>query len=293
MKFMTYRVKATLASLFVPIALAGCGSGSGADVQQIPSTTTPQVSNYTGPAPATQDVQNFKLAVWDNLIPNNRCGQCHNESQSPRFVRADDINLAFDTANTLVDLTEPSQSIIVNKVRSGHNCWLTDDNACADIIESYVANWAGDSLAGGSESIQLTAPTQKDPGASKNFPESTGVFSSTVYPLLTTYCSDCHSDAATLAQQPYFASANIDTAYEAVKTKIDLLTPSSSRLVLRLGGEFHNCWSNCSTNAMEMDTKITAMAAAIDVTEVDADLVTSMALSLPDGISLYRVTLTG
>ena len=172
----------------------------------------------------------------------------------------------------------------MNQVRSGHNCWLTDDNACADIIESYIANWAGDSLAGASESIQLTAPTQKDPGASKNFPASTGVFSSTVYPLLTNYCSNCHSDSAAVAQQPYFASANIDTAYEAVQTKIDLLTPSSSRLVLRLGGEFHNCWSNCSSNAMEMDSAITAMAAAIDVTEVDADLVTSMALTLPDGI---------
>ncbi len=285
MKFITHRRRATFATtLILSLALSGCGAGSGAEVQQIASSSTPEVSNYNGPAPATQDVQNFRLAVWDNLVPNNRCGQCHNESQSPRFVRADDINLAFDSANTLVDLTEPSQSLIVNQVRGGHNCWLTDDNACADIIESYVANWAGDSIGGGIKSIQLTAPVQKDPGASKNFPSSPVDFSSTVYPLLTSYCAECHSDSATVPQQPYFASANVDTAYEAVKTKIDLIQPSSSRLVLRLGGEFHNCWSNCSTNAMEMDNAITSMADAIDVTEVDADLVTSMALSLPDGI---------
>ena len=265
-------------------SLSGCGAGSGAEVQEFASSSTPQVSSYTGPAPATADVQNFRLAVWDNLVPNNRCGQCHNESQSPRFVRADDINLAFDIANPLVDLAEPANSLLVNQVRNGHNCWLTDANACGDIIESFIANWAGDSLGGTGTNVQLTAPTLKNPSASKNFPPTTSEFSNTVYPLLTTYCSDCHSDAANTPQQPYFASANIDTAYEAVKTKIDLVTPSSSRLVLRLGGEFHNCWSNCSANAMEMDNAITAMAADIDVTEVDPDLVTSMALSLPDGI---------
>jgi len=282
---MTYRINSALIGLAILFSLSACGSGSGASVEQITSSSTPEVSNYSGPAPATADAQNFKLAVWDNLIPNNRCGQCHNESQSPRFVRADDINLAFDTANGLVDLADPSKSLLANKVRSGHNCWLTDANACADIIESYIANWAGDTIGGNGKSIQLTAPVEKTPGASKNFPLSAGDFSSTVYPLLTDYCSDCHSDAATLPQQPYFASGNLDTAYEAVQTKIDLITPSSSRLVLRLGGEFHNCWSNCSANAMEMDNAIAAMAAGIDVTEVDADLVTSMALSLPDGIA--------
>ena len=273
-----------LALLTVSSLISACGSGSGASVSEIAPSSTPEVSNYSGPAPATADVQNFRLAVWDNLVPNNRCGSCHNDSQTPRFVRADDINIAFDTANTLVDLSDPSKSLLVNKVRGGHNCWLTDANACADIIVSYLNNWAGDSLAGAGNSVTLTAPALFKPSASKNFPDTSAEFSSTVYPLLTTYCADCHSDTSPTPQQPYFASTDVDTAYQAAKTKMDLATPSSSRFVLRLGSEFHNCWNNCSSNAMEMDNAITALAIDIEATEVDPDLLTSMALSLPDGI---------
>ena len=272
------------ALLLLGSLVSACGSGSGAAVTEIASSSTPNVSNYTGPAPATADVQNFRLAVWDNLVPNNRCGACHNDSQSPRFVRSDDINLAYDAANTVVNLTDPANSRMVTIVRGGHNCWLTDDNACADIIQGYVSDWAGEALNSSGTSITLTAPSLKAPGASKNFPESSADFGSTVYPLLTTYCSDCHSDTSTTPQQPFFASANIETAYSAVKARIDLDTPSSSRLVARLGAEFHNCWSNCSSNAMAMDDAITQLSNGIELTEIDPDLVTSMALTLPEGI---------
>lgn len=288
----TYKPKSYLSRLAKLISLvtfasllSACGAGSGASVTEIAPSSTPTVNNYTGPAPATEDVQNFRLAVWDNLVPNNRCGACHNESQSPRFVRADDINLAYDIANSISNLADPEQSIIVNKVRSGHNCWLTDDDACADIIASYIRNWAGDSLQGEGNNVALTAPSLRKPGASKNFPASSANFSTTVYPLLTSYCSACHSDTSATPQQPFFASADVDTAYSAAQTRIDLDTPSSSRLVGRLGAEFHNCWSNCSSNAMAMDNAITALANSIDITEIDADLVTSMALTLPDGIA--------
>ena len=280
----THRLLRVLVVAALSFWLAGCGSGSGAAVQEFAPSSTPEVSNYTGPAPATADVQNFKLAVWDNLVPNNRCGTCHNESQSPRFVRSDDINLAFDEANTVVDLSDPAQSIIVSKVRGGHQCWLTDANACADIIVSYLENWAGDSLASGGKTIQLLAPSLRDPGPSKNFPPTPNEFEQDVYPLLTTYCSDCHSDTSLTPQQPFFASADVAVAYEAAKTKMDLATPTNSRFVVRLGSEFHNCWSNCTSNAMEMENAITAMSADIVATELDPDLVTSMALSLPDGI---------
>ena len=284
MKYMIQRNYAALFGLFILAMLSGCGAGSGASVQEFAPSSTPEVSTYNGPAPATADVQNFRLAVWDNLVPNNRCGQCHNESQSPRFVRSDDINLAFDAANTVANLSDPSQSRMVSIVRGGHNCWLTDDNACADIIESFITNWAGDSISASGNNIQLTAPVLKEPGASKNFPASSGDFASTVYPLLSAHCSACHSEQSLTPQQPFFASSNVDTAYAAAQNTIDLATPSSSRLVLRLGGEFHNCWSDCSADAMEMDNAITALSDGIPATEVNPDLVTSMALSLPDGI---------
>jgi hypothetical protein len=275
---------AALSSFLLSLLITGCGSGSGATVQSNAPSTTPSVGNYSGPAPATADVQNFKLAFWDNLVPNNRCGNCHNETQNPRFVRADDINLAFDLANPLVNLTEPDQSALVAKVRGGHNCWLTDDNACGDIITSYIENWAGDSLGGATQAVQLIAPTLVDPGSSKNFPASSGAFASSVYPLLNAYCSNCHSDTSAVPQQPYFASSDVDLAYEAAKTKMDLASPVNSRFVLRLANEFHNCWSNCGLNAAEVETAIASFAGGIAATEVDPDLVTSKALSLVNGI---------
>src|SRR5262245_53422845 len=80
------------------LVLAACGGGAETTVN--PTTTTQQANtnNYTGPAPATADVQAFKLNLWDNLQSDDRCGTCHKPSQTPRFVRADDINLAYQEA---------------------------------------------------------------------------------------------------------------------------------------------------------------------------------------------------
>lgn len=285
MNTTTQRLRNGLFAGALLLLLQACGGGSGAAVETNPVTSTPDVSNYNGPAPASADVQSFKLNVWDNLVPNNRCGSCHNESQSPRFVRADDINLAYDLANPLVDLNDPAQSLMVNKVRGGHNCWLSDDNACGDIIESYIENWAGDSLGGSGKTVQLTAPPIQDPGESKNFPESTGLFAGSVYPLLTAYCSNCHSDTSAVAQSPFFASDDIDVAYEAAQTRMDLDTPANSRFVNRLGSEFHNCWTNsCVADAQEMQNAIAALSNGITPDSVDPNLVTSKALKLTDGI---------
>ncbi len=276
--------RALLAGL-VLATVYGCGGGSGAATVSNPLTTPPEVSNYSGPPPATADVQSFKLNVWDNLVPNNRCGSCHNGNQTPRFVRSDDVNLAYEAANTVVDLTDPAMSIMVSKVRGGHNCWLASDDACGDIIQSYLENWAGDTLGGVAKEIQLIAPPQRPPGSSKNFPDDPSEFASTVYPLLTNFCANCHTDSAAVPQSPYFASADLDTAYEAAQSKMDLDNPANSRFVVRLGQEFHNCWSgSCSSDATDMQDAIQALSDATPVTEVDPDLVTSMALGLPDGI---------
>jgi concanavalin A-like lectin/glucanase superfamily protein len=278
-----------LTLIVLSVFLQACGSGSGAGTSANPITATPDVSNYSGPPPATADVQAFKIHVWDNLVPNNRCGSCHNPDQSPRFVRADDINLAYAEINTVVDLTDPGNSLLVTNVRGGHNCWLASDDACADIIESYLQNWAGDALGGSGKEVELEAPPIQDPGNSKNFPADSGLFEATVYPLLTTYCADCHTDSAAVPQSPFFASEDPMTAYLAALSKIDLETPANSRFVVRLGQEFHNCWENlgavdCVNSAAEMTTAITDMSDAIVPTQIDPSLVTSKALSLTDGI---------
>jgi hypothetical protein len=286
MKPITQRTR--LLALFPLLAgallVAGCGAGSGADVRQNPQTQPPNASNYSGPPPATADVQRFKINVWDNLVPNNRCGSCHNDAQAPRFVRSDDVNLAYDAANTVVDLSDPGQSRMVTKVRGGHNCWLSSNDACGDIIQNYIRAWASGTFGGGTQ-IQLTAPPLVDPGSSRNFPADPSLFATHVYPLLDEYCAGCHREDAPVPQAPYFASGSIATAYDAAKSKIDLDQPANSRFVLRLRFEFHNCWDNdCAAAADEMEAAISAMANGIATTQVDPDLVTSKALSLVNGI---------
>lgn len=262
--------------------LAAC-SGGGADVKENPIVEPPDSSNYNGPPPATEDVQAFKLAVWDNLSPQNRCGECHGDGQSPEFVNLSDINVAYAEANTIVNLERPNESRMVTKVAGGHNCWLSSDSACADTITSYITAWAGDT-AGGSTAIEFTAPPIRDPGDSRSFPESSALFETTVYPLLDQYCAGCHNENSANPISPFFANEDVDSAYAAAKARIDLDTPSNSRFVHRLRGEFHNCWSDCQANADEMEAAIADFANQIPLTQVDPNLLLSKSLFLTDGI---------
>jgi hypothetical protein len=66
---------------------------------------------------------------------------------------------------------------------------------------------------------------------------------------------------------------------------MDLDNPANSRFVVRLGQEFHNCWTaSCTSDAADMEAAITELSDAIPLTQVNPSLVTSMALGLPDGI---------
>lgn len=280
----TGRLFAGIMTMLAAASLAGCGGG--AETVALPPAPGggPGGSNYNGPPPATADVQSFRINLWENIRTNSRCGGCHMEGgQAPTFARSDDVNMAYSDANPVADLMSPADSRLVTKVGGGHNCWLTDAGACADIMTTWIENWAGDTVAGGGREIDLKAPVLKDPGTSKNFPADPSLFASTVHPLLTLYCSNCHVSASAAAQQPFFASTDVQEAYDAVKTKIDLDDPANSRLVVRLRNEFHNCWDNCVSNATEMETQILAMAGQIQPTQVDPTLTVSKALTLFDG----------
>ncbi len=265
------------------VSVTGCGGGA-ATVEN-PVTTGTTATNYTGPAPATADVQSFKLNVWDNLNGNNRCGACHGTGgQTPDFVRLDDVNLAYAAANSIVTLSSPQDSRMVTKVAGGHNCWLASDAACGDILTAYISAWAGGSVSAAGRQIQLTPPPLKDAGASKSFPADATLFANTVHPVLTTYCAACHRDSSQTPQAPFFANSDSASAYEAAKAKMDLDTPANSRFVLRLGQEFHNCWDDCASNAAEMQAAIQAFADQIPITQIDPQLVLSKALALGDGV---------
>jgi mono/diheme cytochrome c family protein len=270
------------AVLLAGAMLSACG---GESTVENPVTSTTTTSNYTGPAASTADVQAFRLNVWENLNKQNRCGACHGTGgQSPTFVRMDDVNLAYAQASGIVNLDRPVNSRMVTKVAGGHNCWLDSNSACGDVITAYITAWAG-GVTGGGNIIELVAPALKDPGDSKSFPVDSGLFATTVHPLLTAHCAGCHVDSAASAQSPFFADSDADKAYEAARPKIDLDNPANSRFVLRLREEFHNCWTaDCLNDADAMEAAITAFAGQIPVTQIDPLLVTSKALALPDGI---------
>jgi hypothetical protein len=245
---------------------------------------------YQGPPAATDDVRRFEVNLWNNLKAENRCGQCHGNGQNPDFVNLTDVNQAYSNSVPLVNLADPPTSLLVTKVGSGHNCWLTSNVACADSIEQMVINWAGGTNTANVRTINLTAPTVRNPGDSKSFPtdatdNAPNSFELTVYPLLTAHCQGCHEESANLPISPLFANADKDSAFESAKPKMDIDTPTNSRFVVRLREEFHNCWTNdCKADAITMQTAIQNFAGAIPLTALDPTLVTSKALTLADGI---------
>jgi len=277
---------ASLAAL-ASVVLAACGGGA-----QTTDNPAPPVGGggggpvYTGPGARDGDVQRFQNTFWTDVREQASCGDCHNETtaQPPLFVRFDDVNLAYDEALTVVDLTMPAQSRLVAKVGGGHNCWSPDLSVCTSLMTRWIQNWAGD-VAGGGRTITLTAPDPKDPGASKNFPQDSSAFATLIHqPILVPYCSECHSSEAEDPRQPYMADPDVASAYDAAKPRIDLDDPAASRLVVRLRNEFHNCWGgSCDNSANTMQAAIEQFANGIQATTVDPSLVISKALRLVDG----------
>ena len=283
------RAPAALFSVFAALLfLAGCNSGE--STEALPNTGgSSNTVNYSGPSPATDDVLNFKRSVWDELSGQNKCGACHNAGgQSPQFVHEGDINIAYAQANTIVNLSDPSQSEMVTKVAGGHNCWTTSVTACTDLLTVYISNWAGGS-GGAVKTVELRAPDINEVNDTLTFPDNPSIFQSTIYPVLTDYCSDCHTSNG---QTPYIASTDVPTAYDQAKSRIDLndrapevsLDDASSRLVERLRDDSHNCWDNdCVESSIVMLAAIQNFISDLGEPEpIPANLVTSKALNLVD-----------
>jgi len=288
-------VKALTTPMTVPGLLAamaalllGACSGGAPTTQSPNLQAAAQVDTYSGPPPASADVQAFETNLWVNISPTSRCGNCHKAGgQTPEFARSDDINQAYSAALTVVNLSQPETSLMVQKVGGGHNCWLSSTQACADILTTWISNWAGggNGSAVGTQ-IPLTAPPSQTVGATKVFPSDPTLFSTTVYPVVQQWCSRCHSDTAATPQSPYFASSNLALAYSYAQPEINLNTPTSSTFYLRLAQQSHNCWGNpvnCPASAAVMLAAIQAFANGIAVTPVDPTLVVSKALMLTQG----------
>lgn len=287
MKILSH-LRSTVLLVSMAVLVAACGSGSASKTTQNPNTTPANPNEgftYKGQKPAgTEDVLKFQNNLWINLAREDRCGGCHTATgQAPRFARTDDINLAYEATISagLVSLAAPAESHIVSKVSKGHNCWVKDAVACGDTITTWITNWAGNVVAT-ANSTTLKPPPEKDIASSKGMPKDSSGFATIVYPVLEEYCSRCHSESALTKQQPYFASSDISTAYDAAKTRMRLDNPAQSRFVQRLRTDSHNCWDDCVANSAEMEQKIKAFADGIPSVQVDPALVISKAVGLGD-----------
>ncbi len=293
-----------LLTLAASLALSACGGGGVGTTLNPQTQTTSTAATYTGPAPASPDVQAFEVNLWANINSTNRCGGCHNATtpaQMPNFARADNVNLAYAQANLVVNLQQPSTSMMVTKVAGGHNCWLADPNACGSILTTWITNWANAANPGGAttSSVQLVAPPIQTVGQSLNLPNDGGIdYENTIYTITSVYCSRCHSPNASAPQSPYFAGPvnQISADYAAAIPKIDFTgcVPSgtstwaqtcgvNSRFYQRLATDNHNCWSNCQADAALMLAQIQAFANMLTPTNIDPTLVISNALTLANG----------
>ena len=283
------------------LLLQACSSGSGGGGSDRAIDLSADVGSaafvYNGPAPASEEIQNFKISFYDALAGNDRCGECHTPGGTGKtpFVDQTDVNNAWQQAGPLVNLNDPGASAVVTRVASGHNCWLGQAQAatCATTITSYIERWAAGTVQS-ANTVQLTPRNAVSPSGTKIMPatltdaQALGLdltSSGELLELLNTNCSDCHSDTASIPQVPFFASDNTDTAYDGLRGKIDLIDPAASRLVLRLDPEQHNCWTDCPSDGAEMDAAIDRVSALVPQTDVDPALVISMAQVLEtDGI---------
>ncbi|PCJ51449.1 MAG: hypothetical protein COA73_17355, partial [Candidatus Hydrogenedentota bacterium] len=293
------RVISTVLAALVLQACSG-GSGGGGSQQNAADVVGGGDPNtgftYTGPVAANTEIQSFKREFYDNLVIDGRCGDCHTSGGpgTTAFVDRENVNDAWQLANTVVNLDDPAASAVVQRVANGHNCWLGADQtaSCQSAIIGYIQNWAS-GAQGGTSAVKLLPRTPVDPTGTKITPDDhsetpfyTPPDSDSLYGLLSTYCAGCHTPGAAVPQSPYFANtSDVQAAYEAVQSKINLINPENSRVVVRLRDEQHQCWSDCALNATALRSAIEAIAAGITIDEVDENLLISKAqVLMTDGI---------
>ena len=138
----------------------------------------------------------------------------------PRSSSAsDDVNLAYAAANTIVDpRLSRGESRMVQKVAGGHNCWLGSNDACADILTTWIENWAG-ATAGGSDKIVARGPADQGSGLEPQLPGTTPrrFRERPSTRCVEEYCAGCHSSTAATPQSPFFASSDVEHAYAAAQ----------------------------------------------------------------------------
>ena len=190
-------------------------------------------------------MQAFEANLWVNISPDTRCGNCHKANgQSPMFARSDDINQAYSAALTVVNLSQPETSTMVQKVAGGHNCWLSSPQACADILTTWISNWAGGgSGAAVGTQIPLTAPPAQTVGRPRCF---RAIRPSSVRPSIRWCSSIAH--AAIPTPPPRRSRRTLPAVtWPAPTLRAARNQPQCTEVPLfyiRLAQHSHNCWGN-------------------------------------------------
>jgi len=205
-------------------------------------------------------------------ILTKQCASCHGDGGSQVRHAMSDANSAHDVimSRLLVNLSTPSSSTIVSKVRANHNCW-TNCESNANELQTAIENWSN--LAVAQEIVEFDREASAE------------VFKTTVHPLLENKCAGCHGDPG--VQAPRHAVSDYKEAHGAVidSARVDFASIPNSRLVKRLSEDEHYCWGDCQENANEMKDLIEAWASQIDtsgLTGVNGAKTASLSISQAD-----------
>ncbi|MBD66905.1 MAG: hypothetical protein CME62_17010 [Halobacteriovoraceae bacterium] len=197
------------------------------------------------------------------------CSSCHGDQSAFSRHGASDRYIAFSatTGNKLVDLDNPSDSRVIDKIAFGHNCWSGNCSQDAADIKAAIEDWAEDIGKGGSGS----GGGGTGGGSTFDRDASAEVFKTTVHPILRANCKSCHTPDAGSPQAPFHSQLSYKGAHDAVidTARVDFQTISNSRLVKRLREDKHYCWSgNCNNDADTMQAAIQSWADQIDTSGV-------------------------
>lgn len=301
--------KNTMLLLGLMVVLGGCGGGASTERSETGDEGNVNQGQaglpaYTGPDPQTEEQRLFKIYFYDVYRATDSCGACHTNSGNGTGAFADSDNLisAYNVAVNYINRANPSSSEFVTKVATGHGGCNGLEALCTADMTRAINGWLGN-IGSETTEIQLTAPNDHDITVTKQLPVTGSsdyssvvtAFSNTVYPELIAYsCDGCHNSDAATPQQPYFASSDLNEAYDAARSKIDIedgvqdraLADALSRFVVRLRSEAHNCGGDCTTNATDMLAAIKAFEDLVPAPNAIPDnWVTSKALILErDGI---------
>ena len=103
-----------------------------------------QAAVYTGPAPAAPTCRRSRPICGSTSRPATAAAAATRPAASRRCSRAPTTSIRPTAPRSRSSICRsPIPRLMVQKVAGGHNCWLSSPQACADILTTWISNWAG------------------------------------------------------------------------------------------------------------------------------------------------------